>query len=137
MSEVAKPEQRCRAIAANHNARIRQAGRCGPRFAWLSDRALVWIFLTPTMLLLLAIAIFPLIWSLYLSFTKYSVIKDANTGPIWIGAANYDRLLDDPEVWTALRDHRRGSSCPPSPSSCCSASGWRCCSIASSTGAAS
>ena len=37
------------------------------------------------MLLLLAIAIFPLIWSLYLSFTKFSVIKDANTGPTWIG----------------------------------------------------
>src|SRR4051794_5610772 len=70
-----------------------------PRFGWLSDRALVAVFLTPTMLLLLLIAIFPLIWSLYLSFTKYSVIKDANTGPTAIGFANYDRLLGDPEVW--------------------------------------
>ncbi len=75
-------------------------GRVRPRFAWLSDRALVWTFLTPTMLLLLAIAIFPLIWSLYLSFTKYSVIKDAATGPVGIGLTNYDRLLNDPEVWT-------------------------------------
>src|SRR4051812_2940621 len=70
-----------------------------PRLAWLTDRALVWTFLTPTMLLLLAIAIFPLLWSLYLSFTKFSVIKDANTGPTWIGIANYARLLNDPEVW--------------------------------------
>ncbi len=70
-----------------------------PRLAWLTDRALVWTFLTPTMLLLLAIAIFPLLWSLYLSFTKFSVIKDANTGPTWIGIGNYARLLNDPEVW--------------------------------------
>src|SRR5947209_5194103 len=69
-----------------------------PRFAWLSDRALVRIFLTPTMLLLLAIAIFPLIWSLYLSFTQYSVIKDQG-GPTWIGLRNFDRLLGDDNVW--------------------------------------
>lgn len=70
-----------------------------PRLAWLTDRALVWTFLTPTMLLLLGIAIFPLLWSLYLSFTKFSVINDANTGPTWIGIANYARLLNDPQVW--------------------------------------
>jgi multiple sugar transport system permease protein len=74
-------------------------GRVRPRFAWLSDRALVWTFLTPTMLLLLLIAIFPLIWSLYLSFTKYSVINDAKTGPTPIGFLNYGRLLDDTDVW--------------------------------------
>ena len=69
-----------------------------PRFAWLSDRAMVRLFLTPTMLLLLVIAIFPLVWSLYLSFTKYSVIQDVN-GPTWIGFRNFGRLLDDPDVW--------------------------------------
>jgi len=70
-----------------------------PRFAWLSDRTIVWAFLTPTMFLLLLIAVFPLIWSLYLSFTKFSVINDAATGPTWIGLKNYDRLLGDEEVW--------------------------------------
>jgi multiple sugar transport system permease protein len=69
-----------------------------PRFSWLSDRALARLFLTPTMLLLLAIAIFPLIWSLYLSFTQYSVIKDQG-GPTWIGLRNFDRLLGDDNVW--------------------------------------
>ena len=73
--------------------------RVRPRFAWLSDRVLIWTFLSPTMLLLLAIAIFPLIWSLYLSFTQYSVIKDADTGPVPIGLRNYERLLNNPEVW--------------------------------------
>src|SRR5439155_17851249 len=70
-----------------------------PRFSWLSDRALARIFLTPTMLLLLLIAIFPLIWSLYLSFTQYSVIQDAATGPKWIGLQNYAQLLSDKNVW--------------------------------------
>jgi len=50
------------------------------------------------MVLLLLIAIFPLIWSLYLSFTKYSVITDAG-GPVWIGLKNFQRLLDDPDTW--------------------------------------
>jgi multiple sugar transport system permease protein len=51
------------------------------------------------MLLLLAIAIFPLIWSLYLSFTKYSVIQDAATGPTLIGIRNFQNLLDDDTIW--------------------------------------
>jgi multiple sugar transport system permease protein len=70
-----------------------------PRFGRLSDRALIWMFVTPTMVLLLAIAIFPLLWSLYLAFTKFSVINDAKTGPLWIGTKNFERLLNDPEVW--------------------------------------
>src|SRR5437660_7637210 len=70
-----------------------------PRFGRLSDRALVRMFLTPTMILLLLIAIFPLIWSLYLSFTQYSVIQDAATGPKWIGLQNYAQLLADKNIW--------------------------------------
>ena len=73
--------------------------RLRPRFGWLSDRALATLFIAPTMLLLLAIAIFPLVWSLYLSFTKYSVIKDAAKGPLWIGLSNYGKLLTDEDVW--------------------------------------
>jgi multiple sugar transport system permease protein len=36
----------------------------------LSDRAIAWLFVTPTILLLLAINIFPLIWTIQLSFTN-------------------------------------------------------------------
>src|SRR5258708_6424411 len=76
-----------------------QLPRLRPRFGWLSDRALATLFIAPTMVLLLAIAIFPLIWSLYLSFTKCSIIKDADTGPLWIGVSIYGRLLVDDDVW--------------------------------------
>src|SRR5438045_769988 len=76
-----------------------ESGRLRPRFVWLNDRRLAAIFLTPTMLLLLLIAIFPLIWSLYLSFTQYSVIQDAATGPKWVGLQNYAQLLSDKNIW--------------------------------------
>ena len=41
------------------------------RVRGLSDRAIAWLFIAPTILLLLAINIFPLIWTIYLSFTNY------------------------------------------------------------------
>ena len=41
------------------------------RIRGLSDKALAWLFITPTIVLLLAINIFPLIWTIYLSFTNY------------------------------------------------------------------
>ena len=36
----------------------------------LSDRAIAWIFVAPTIVILLAINIFPLGWTIYLSFTN-------------------------------------------------------------------
>ena len=81
-------------------ARSTAAGRLRPRFGWLNDRPLVWLFLSPTMILLLLIAIFPLIWSLYLSFTRYSVIKDSATGPVWVGLQNYAQLLSNKDIWS-------------------------------------
>jgi len=72
-----------------------------PRFAWLSDRLLINIFLWPTLLLLLFVTIFPLIWSLYLSFTEYSVIRDASwLEAEWVGFQNYGQLLQDEKLWT-------------------------------------
>ena len=41
------------------------------RVRGLSDRAIAWVFIAPTIILLLAINIFPLIWTIQLSFTNY------------------------------------------------------------------
>lgn len=68
-----------------------------PRARGLSDRGMVWLFITPTILLLLGMTIFPLIWSLYLSFTNYSAVR--STAVRWVGFANYDRLLHNEDVW--------------------------------------
>ncbi len=50
----------------------------------LSDRAIAWLFITPTILLLLAINIFPLIWTIYLSFTNYRANRPNAPMP-WLG----------------------------------------------------
>ena len=41
------------------------------RIRGISDKGLAWLFISPTILLLLAINIFPLFWAIYLSFTNY------------------------------------------------------------------
>ncbi len=70
------------------------------RFHWLTDRLLINIFLWPTLLLLIFITVFPLVWSLYLSFTSYSPKRDAQwtTAP-WVGLQNYAELLADNQIW--------------------------------------
>lgn len=63
----------------------------------LSDRAIRNLFIWPTMILLIAINVFPLFYSLYLSFTDYSAI--ANKPPTWIAFENFARVLNDPKMW--------------------------------------
>ncbi len=63
------------------------------RFQWLTDKRMTILFLLPTMVLLLMIAIFPLIWSLRLSFTDWSVIGDAGTAPVATGLENYRNIM--------------------------------------------
>ena len=41
----------------------------------LSDRALTWLFVTPTILLLLAVNIYPLIYAISMSFTNFYANK--------------------------------------------------------------
>ena len=64
----------------------------------MSDRALINTFIWPTLILLILINIFPLFYSIYLSFTNYSVI--GNKLPVWIGLQNYQNLLSNEQVWS-------------------------------------
>jgi multiple sugar transport system permease protein len=47
--------------------------RAARRVRSLSDRSIAWLFVTPTIALLLAINIFPLIWMIRLSFTSLNL----------------------------------------------------------------
>jgi len=68
----------------------------------LSDRALAWLFIAPTIVLLLAINIFPLIWTIYLSFTNYRANRPF--APVhWLGTHWYHRILGDPDVWASMQ----------------------------------
>jgi len=72
------------------------------RLRGLSDRAIAWLFITPTILLLLAINIFPLFWAIYLSFTNYRANRP-NAVVEGVGFNNYIRMLTDPEIWVAMQ----------------------------------
>jgi multiple sugar transport system permease protein len=68
----------------------------------MSDRAIAWLFISPTIVLLLAINIFPLFWTIYMSFTNFK----ANMG--WlpyrrVGTANYTDILTDPDIWAGMQ----------------------------------
>ena len=72
------------------------------RLGGMSDRAIAWLFIAPTVALLLAINIFPLLWTIYMSFTNYK----ANMGWVQyrtVGIDNYVDLLTDPDIWTAMQ----------------------------------
>jgi len=64
----------------------------------LSDRSIAWLFILPTMALLLAVNIFPLIWAIRLSFTNFMANLPAPAG--FIGIDNYLDILTDEDVWT-------------------------------------
>lgn len=72
------------------------------RIRGLSDRAIAWIFIAPTILLLLAINIFPLIWTIRLSFTNFRVNRP-NNDVEFIGLRNYERILTDSDTWMTMQ----------------------------------
>lgn len=55
-------------------------------------------FLGPWAVGLLLITVGPILASLYLSFTDYSLLE----APSWIGLENYERMIDDARLHTAL-----------------------------------
>ncbi len=68
----------------------------------LSDRSLAWLFISPVMVLLLAINIFPLAWAIRLSFTNYK--SNLPNAPVrWLGLSNYADILSDPDVWHSMQ----------------------------------
>lgn len=68
----------------------------------LSDRALAWLFVGPTLLLLLAFNLFPLLWTIWLSFTNYRANRP-NAEVATVGLDNYRRVLNNEAVWESFR----------------------------------
>lgn len=57
-------------------------------------------FLLPSLVLLLLFSIIPILFSGYLSFTKYNVLTD----PQWIGLSNYTAMAKDPNIRAAIKN---------------------------------
>ena len=76
--------------------------RIARRMRGLSDRTIAWLFVAPSIFLLLAVNIFPLIWTIYLSFTNYRVNRPNNVVE-WVQFENYRRILTDPDIWHTMQ----------------------------------
>lgn len=76
--------------------------RVARKIKGLSDRAIAWIFVAPTIFLLLAINIFPLIWTIQLSFTNYKANRIGREVKN-IGLRNYERILTDSDIWLNMQ----------------------------------
>jgi len=72
------------------------------RVRGFSDRTIAWLFISPTIILLLAINIFPLLWAVYLSFTNYRANRP-NAEVRDVGLRNYERVLTDTDTWLAMQ----------------------------------
>ena len=72
------------------------------RMRTISDRSVAWLFIAPTILLLLAINIFPLIWTIYLSFTNYKANRP-NAKILGVGTTYYSDILSDPDIWYSMQ----------------------------------
>ena len=68
----------------------------------LSDRAVAWIFITPTLLLLLAINIYPLIYAISMSFTNFYANKLGREIK-WVGLKNYAKILGKDAIWERMQ----------------------------------
>src|SRR5688572_33426210 len=74
----------------------------GQSLRGLSDRSIAWLFVGPTMVLLLAINIFPLFWTIYLSFTNYASNRP-NRAVVNVGLRWYRDILTSPDVWANMQ----------------------------------
>src|SRR5688500_2370082 len=70
-----------------------------PRMGPIERRNLRWglLFITPWLCAFLALGVFPILYTFYLSLTRSSGLRD----PILIGGANYQRMAADPLFWKA------------------------------------
>ncbi len=84
------------------DAAVAAPAALGRQAQGMSDRAVTWLFVGPTIALLLAINIFPLLWTIYLSFTNYRANQPGREVK-WVGTRNYERLLGSEDIWGYLQ----------------------------------
>ncbi|MBX7152930.1 sugar ABC transporter permease [bacterium] len=60
------------------------------------------LFVLPWLLTFIVFWLYPFVFSLYLSFTDYSLLNTASARSV--GIAHYEKLFSDPLFWTALKN---------------------------------
>ena len=94
-------------VTAEHDSGVRVRGRvAGGRRTpskWRAFKKGVapWLFISPFLLLFLTFTLFPLLFSIFLSFHEWNPV--AGLGNMeYVGLYNYSLALDDPWLWKAL-----------------------------------
>ncbi len=65
------------------------------------NRKTFWGFTVPSVFIMAALMVFPLLTTIYLSFNRI-FLRDLGTRE-WIGLENYTEVLTDPDFWAAFR----------------------------------
>lgn len=66
----------------------------------LRNTFLAWAFMLPAMVILVIFVFYPIVYSVPLAFTNYSVFAETK----FVGLANFKRLLNDKDFFTALKN---------------------------------
>lgn len=66
------------------------------------EMLLGYVLILPSVLLVAASLVYPVAYNIYLSFTEIPV--DPTQSPEWVGLANYQALVSDPEFWEAVQN---------------------------------
>lgn len=69
----------------------------------MREKSLKWVLIFPTIAILLFWVIYPLLWSLGLSFYKYSTMGRFAQEPEFVGLQNFMEILLDPSVWHSFK----------------------------------
>jgi multiple sugar transport system permease protein len=104
MSAVNLPGDSTEGLAVQ--APVRAGLHAGSYARGLSDRSIAWLFVLPTIVLLLAINIFPLLWMIRLSFTNLN-LSMAYLPLRFVGLDNYTDILTDDDVWDRMQTTAR------------------------------
>ncbi len=66
------------------------------------ERLVSWLFLAPSVAFLALTSVYPLLYSLWLSFHSWNMTIP-NSRAVWVGAGNYQQLLENPAFINSLR----------------------------------
>lgn len=66
------------------------------------ERLLGYVLIIPSVVLVTAAILYPLVYNIYLSFTEVPLHPDES--PIWVGLENYATMLTDDRFWTAFQN---------------------------------
>src|SRR3954469_474397 len=85
------------------NARMLAVGQEPPLVqTHRQDRLVSWLFIAPALIFLLITSVYPLLYSLRLSFYSWNMTVP-NSQPVWVGFRNYTRIFADKDFLASVR----------------------------------